>query len=84
MIFQNNTCAKLFSKIGNHCEMFIRFSTMAGELGSADTARDPRGFACKFYTEGGNWDLVSNNTPVFFVRDTIKIPRLYSLTEAPS
>ena len=66
------TRALLFSKVGNHCEMFIRFSTVAGELGSADTARDPRGFACKFYTEEGNWDLVGNNTPVFFVRDPLK------------
>lgn len=66
------TCAKIFSKVGNHCEAFVRFSTVAGELGSADTARDPRGFACKFYTEEGNWDLVGNNTPVFFVRDPLK------------
>lgn len=66
------TCAKLFSKIGNTCGMFLRFSTVAGEQGSADTARDPRGFACKFYTEEGNWDLVGNNTPVFFVRDPLK------------
>lgn len=66
------TCAKLFSKAGNSCEAFVRFSTVAGELGSADTARDPRGFACKFYTEEGNWDLVGNNTPVFFVRDPLK------------
>jgi catalase len=66
------TRAKLFSKVGNQCDMFIRFSTVAGELGSADTARDPRGFACKFYTEEGNWDLVGNNTPVFFVRDPLK------------
>ena len=66
------TCAKLFSKVGNSCEAFVRFSTVAGELGSADTARDPRGFACKFYTEEGNWDLVGNNTPVFFVRDPLK------------
>jgi len=64
--------AKVFSKAGNQCEAFIRFSTVAGELGSADTARDPRGFACKFYTEEGNWDLVGNNTPVFFVRDPLK------------
>jgi catalase len=48
------TCAKLFSKIGNTCEALVRFSTVAGEAGSADTARDPRGFACKFYTEEGN------------------------------
>ncbi|MFZ2316009.1 MAG: catalase [Gammaproteobacteria bacterium] len=66
------TRAKLFSKIGNQCDMVIRFSTVAGEQGSADTARDPRGFACKFYTEEGNWDLVGNNTPVFFVRDPLK------------
>jgi len=66
------TCAKLFSKVGQQCELFLRFSTVAGELGSADTARDPRGFACKFYTEEGNWDLVGNNTPVFFVRDPLK------------
>lgn len=66
------TCAKLFSKVGNKCDMFLRFSTVAGEQGSADTARDPRGFACKFYTEEGNWDLVGNNTPVFFVRDPLK------------
>ncbi len=66
------TRAKLFSKIGNSCEMFARFSTVAGELGSADTARDPRGFALKFYTEEGNWDMVGNNTPVFFVRDPLK------------
>lgn len=64
--------AKLFSKVGNQCDMLIRFSTVAGEQGSADTARDPRGFACKFYTEEGNWDLVGNNTPVFFVRDPLK------------
>ncbi|MCX7114528.1 MAG: catalase [Gammaproteobacteria bacterium] len=69
---QAYTRAKLFSKAGNECEMFIRFSTVAGEVGSADTARDPRGFACKFYTEEGNWDLVGNNTPVFFVRDPLK------------
>jgi len=66
------TCAKLFAKIGNQCDLFLRFSTVAGELGSADTARDPRGFAIKFYTEEGNWDLVGNNTPVFFVRDPLK------------
>lgn len=68
----NYTCAKLFSKVGNQCDMLMRFSTVAGEQGSADTARDPRGFACKFYTEEGNWDLVGNNTPVFFVRDPLK------------
>ena len=66
------TKAKLFSKIGNSCKLFIRFSTVGGEKGSADTERDPRGFAVKFYTEDGNWDLVGNNTPVFFVKDPKK------------
>ncbi len=66
------TSAKLFAKVGNTCDMFARFSTVGGEKGSADTARDPRGFALKFYTEEGNWDMVGNNTPVFFVRDAIK------------
>jgi catalase len=66
------TRAKLFSKVGNECKMFARFSTVGGEKGSADTERDPRGFALKFYTEDGNWDLVGNNTPVFFVKDPLK------------
>ncbi len=66
------TSAKLFSKVGNKCETFTRFSTVGGEKGSADTVRDPRGFATKFYTEEGNWDLVGNNTPVFFIRDPLK------------
>jgi catalase len=66
------TRAKLFAKAGNSCPMFARFSTVAGEMGSADTVRDPRGFSLKFYTEEGNWDLVGNNTPVFFVRDAQK------------
>ena len=66
------TCAKIFSETGNSCETFARFSTVAGELGSPDTARDPRGFAVKFYTEEGNWDMVGNNTPVFFIRDPLK------------
>ncbi|MCW2939050.1 MAG: Catalase [Actinomycetia bacterium] len=65
------TKAKLFQK-GARTDMLLRFSTVAGELGSADTARDPRGFAMKFYTEEGNYDLVGNNTPVFFVRDPQK------------
>ena len=68
------TKAKLFSKVGNHCRVFIRFSTVGGEKGSADTERDPRGFAMKFYTEDGNWDLVGNNTPVFFIKDAKKFP----------
>ncbi len=68
------TKAKLFSEIGKKTEMFGRFSTVAGEKGSADTVRDVRGFALKFYTEEGNWDMVGNNTPVFFIRDAIKFP----------
>ena len=68
------TKAKLFNGVGKQTPMFIRFSTVAGELGSADTVRDPRGFAVKFYTEEGNYDLVGNNTPVFFIRDAIKFP----------
>lgn len=68
------TRAKLFSKVGNSCKMFTRFSTVGGEKGSADSARDPRGFALKFYTEDGNWDLVGNNTPVFFIKDAKKFP----------
>lgn len=68
------TRAKLFSKLGNSCRMFARFSTVGGEKGSADTERDPRGFALKFYTEDGNWDLVGNNTPVFFIKDSKKFP----------
>mgnify|MGYP000567730660 CR=1 FL=1 len=68
------TKAKLFSKIGNSCKLFARFSTVGGEKGSADTVRDPRGFALKFYTEDGNWDLVGNNTPVFFIKDAKKFP----------
>ena len=55
-------------------EMLARFSTVAGEIGSADTVRDPRGFALKFYTSEGNYNLVGNNTPVFFIRDTMKFP----------
>ncbi|WP_310416799.1 catalase [Chamaesiphon sp. OTE_8_metabat_110] len=68
------TRAKLFSEIGKQTPMLMRFSTVGGEKGSADTDRDPRGFAVKFYTEEGNWDVAGNNTPVFFVRDPIKFP----------
>jgi catalase len=68
------TKADLFSKIGKTTECFLRFSTVAGERGAADAERDVRGFALKFYTEAGNWDLVGNNTPVFFVRDPYKFP----------
>jgi catalase len=66
------TSAGLFAEVGRQTPVFVRFSTVAGELGSADTVRDPRGFAVKFYTEEGNWDLVGNNTPVFFIRDPLK------------
>ncbi len=68
--------AKIFSKIGKKTEVFVRFSTVAGERGAADAERDIRGFAMKFYTEEGNWDLVGNNTPVFFLRDGKKFPDL--------
>jgi len=70
------TKAKIFSKVGKKTELFIRFSTVAGERGAADAERDIRGFAIKFYTEEGNWDLVGNNTPVFFLRDPLKFPDL--------
>ncbi|HEY4629499.1 MAG TPA: catalase, partial [Flavobacterium sp.] len=66
------TKAKIFSEIGKETKMVMRFSTVGGERGSADTERDPRGFSMKFYTEDGNWDLVGNNTPVFFVKDPKK------------
>jgi len=68
------TRMKVFSKVGERTPAFLRFSTVAGSKGAADTARDPRGFALKVYTEDGNWDLVGNNTPVFFLRDGIKFP----------
>jgi catalase len=70
------TKAAIFSKVGKKTEMFARFSTVAGERGAADAERDIRGFALKFYTEEGNWDLVGNNTPVFFLRDPLKFPDL--------
>jgi len=70
------TKAKLFAEVGKKTSMFVRFSTVAGERGAADAERDIRGFAMKFYTEDGNWDLVGNNTPVFFMRDPLKFPDL--------
>ena len=70
------TRAKIFSEIGKKTEMFARFTTVAGERGAADAERDIRGFALKFYTEEGNWDMVGNNTPVFFLRDPRKFPDL--------
>jgi catalase len=66
------TRAKVFNQVGKETRVFLRFSTVGGEKGSADTERDPRGFALKFYTEDGNWDLVGNNTPIFFVKDPKK------------
>ncbi len=68
--------AKIFSKVGQKTNAFVRFSTVAGERGAADAERDIRGFAIKFYTEEGNWDLVGNNTPVFFLKDPLKFPDL--------
>ena len=70
------TKADIFSTIGKKTDMFVRFSTVAGERGAADAERDIRGFAMKFYTQQGNWDLVGNNTPVFFFRDPMKFPDL--------
>jgi catalase len=68
------TRAKVFSEAGKTTDLLMRFSTVAGEQGAADAERDVRGFSVKFYTEEGNWDLVGNNTPVFFVRDPLKFP----------
>nr|WON00869.1 catalase-like protein [Arma chinensis] len=68
------TKLSVFSQIGKRTPVGVRFSTVGGESGSADTARDPRGFAVKFYAEDGNWDVVGNNTPIFFVRDPILFP----------
>ncbi len=68
------TCAKLFSEVGKTTDVLSRWSTVAGEQGAADAERDVRGFSLKFYTEEGNWDMVGNNTPIFFVRDAYKFP----------
>lgn len=68
------TRADFLSEVGKRTDVFVRFSTVGGEKGSADSERDPRGFAVKFYTDEGNYDLVGNNTPVFFVRDPLKFP----------
>jgi catalase len=70
------TRASLFSEVGKQTPVFVRFSTVLGERGSTDTARDVRGFAVKFYTDEGNWDLVGNNIPVFFIQDAMKFPDL--------
>ena len=66
------TRAKILTEVGKRTPLFTRFSTVAGNMGSADTARDVRGFAVKMYTSEGNWDLVGNNIPVFFIQDAIK------------
>ncbi|MEC4590084.1 MULTISPECIES: catalase [Nitrospirillum] len=70
------TKAKIFAEVGKQTPLFVRFSTVAGERGAADAERDIRGFAVKFYTEEGNWDIVGNNTPVFFFRDPLRFPDL--------
>ena len=70
------TKASIFAEVGKKTDVFVRFSTVAGERGAADAERDIRGFAMKFYTDQGNWDLVGNNTPVFFLRDPLKFPDL--------
>jgi catalase len=70
------TRAAPFQQVGKRTPVFVRFSTVAGERGSFDTARDVRGFAVKFYTDEGNWDLVGNNMPVFFIQDAMKFPDL--------
>jgi len=66
--------AEFLNQIGKKTPVFLRFSTVAGERGASDVQRDPRGFALKFYTEDGIYDMVGNNTPVFFIRDAIKFP----------
>ena len=70
------TRASLFAEAGKQTPVFVRFSTVLGERGSTDTARDVRGFAVKFYTDEGNWDLVGNNIPIFFIQDAMKFPDL--------
>src|SRR4051795_4360833 len=70
------TRAKIFSEVGKKTDLFVRFSSVAGERGAAEAVRDIRGFAVKFYTEEGNWDLVGNNTPTFFMRDPLKFTDL--------
>ncbi len=78
------SCADIFQRVGEKTPTFTRFSTVAGNKGSPDMARDVRGFATKFYTNEGNWDLVGNNIPVFFIQDAIKFPDLiHSVKSAP-
>ncbi len=76
------TCASLFASAGKRTPVFVRFSTVAGERGSADTVRDVRGFAVKFYTDDGNFDIVGNNIPVFFIQDAMKFPDLVHARQA--
>ena len=77
------TKAKVFAKVGKKTEAFVRFSTVAGERGAADAERDIRGTAVKFYTEEGNWDIVGNNTPVFFFRDPLRFSTAGPRTTSP-
>ena len=72
--FRRFTRANFLNGIGKRTPIFLRFSTVAGERGANDCDRDPRGFALKFYTEEGNYDMVGNNTPVFFIKDPMKFP----------
>jgi len=74
-LIQSICKASVFASPGKKTPVAVRFSTVGGESGSADTARDPRGFAIKFFTDEGNWDLVGNNTPIFFLRDPMLFPR---------
>ena len=74
-LIQSICKASVFAHAGKTTPVAVRFSTVGGESGSADTARDPRGFAIKFFTDEGNWDLVGNNTPIFFLRDPMLFPR---------
>ena len=78
------TMAAPFAEAGKRTPVFVRFSTVAGERGSTDTARDVRGFAVKFYTDEGNWDLVGNNIPVFFIQDAMKFPGPGPRGQSPS
>ena len=79
------SAADIFQRVGEKTPTFTRFSTVAGNKGSFDLARDVRGFATKFYTKEGNWDLVGNNIPVFFIQDAIKFPDLvHSVKAAPT
>ena len=73
------TKASVFAEVGKKTECLARFSTVAGERGAADAERDVRGFAVKFYTDQGNWDMVGNNTPVFFIRDPLQVPAISSI-----